>query len=211
MNPPNLPELTFDEHRHIYKLNGAIIPSVTQMMRPLSNAYYGTIDKEILQKAANRGTAVHQAIENFLLYEIDDIEPEYENYYNAFKKWPVVNNPQVIRLSDGQVATENRVYHKIFRYAGTADLICEIDDKITLIDFKTSASIVDMLVKIQLAAYSHAYKSHGYEIEQQAIVHLKKDGTQKMLFYGNELTNTEFEVITALLQIQNYLKKETKK
>ena len=37
-----LPELTFDERRHIYKLNGVALPSVTTVMKPLSGDVYGS-------------------------------------------------------------------------------------------------------------------------------------------------------------------------
>lgn len=32
---PELPELTFDEASHIYRLNGDVIPSVSKLMEPL--------------------------------------------------------------------------------------------------------------------------------------------------------------------------------
>ena len=34
---PELPELTFDEASHIYRLNGDIIPSVSKLMEPLKD------------------------------------------------------------------------------------------------------------------------------------------------------------------------------
>jgi len=38
---PELPELTFDEASHIYRLNGDIIPSVSKLMEPLKDRCYG--------------------------------------------------------------------------------------------------------------------------------------------------------------------------
>lgn len=38
---PELPELTFDEASHIYRLNGDIIPSVSKLMEPLKDQCYG--------------------------------------------------------------------------------------------------------------------------------------------------------------------------
>ena len=61
---PEIPELVFEEEKHIYMLNGLEIPSVTRIMEPLSQHEYGAIDKWVLEKAANRGTAVHNSIEN---------------------------------------------------------------------------------------------------------------------------------------------------
>lgn len=65
---PQFPELSFEEADHIYRLNGMEIPSVTTLMKPLSNAFYRDIDPGILERAAQRGTAVHNACENFALW-----------------------------------------------------------------------------------------------------------------------------------------------
>lgn len=163
-------ELQFEEDTHTYKLNGSIIPSVTQLMKPLSDAVYGTVNDFALDMAATRGTAVHNAIENYLLFGIEDIQQEYEGYLEAFKKWFEKYKPLVI-------ATEIKVYHKIMRYAGTADLIVEIDGQKILIDLKTSSVVQKMLTGVQLEAYDKAFDSQGIQLDGKAILHLKKDGT----------------------------------
>lgn len=53
---PQFPELTFEEERHLYYLNGLEVPSVTTLMKPLSSDFYSTVDPEVLNKAA-RGLA----------------------------------------------------------------------------------------------------------------------------------------------------------
>ena len=55
---PQFPELTFEEERHLYYLNGLEVPSVTTLMKPLSSDFYSTVDPEVLNKAAKRGTAI---------------------------------------------------------------------------------------------------------------------------------------------------------
>ncbi len=62
---PQFPELTFEEERHLYYLNGLEVPSVTTLMKPLSSDFYSTVDPEVLNKAAKRGTAIHNAVENY--------------------------------------------------------------------------------------------------------------------------------------------------
>ena len=42
-NIPQFPELTFEEQRHIYRLNGIEVPSVTTLMKPLSEDFYSTV------------------------------------------------------------------------------------------------------------------------------------------------------------------------
>lgn len=65
---PELPELTFDEASHIYRLNGDIIPSVSKLMEPLKDQCYGGISKRTLENAAIKGSAVHNSIENWIKF-----------------------------------------------------------------------------------------------------------------------------------------------
>ncbi len=200
---PEFKELAFDEAKHQYRLNGNIIPSVTTVMQPLSKDYYGAIDENILASAAKRGTAVHNAIENFLDYGISDIPAQYAGYYNAFVLWLKENGVKA-------VATESRVYHKILRYAGTIDMACVIGGKYICVDFKTSAEIVKMLTAVQLEAYARAYESHGVKFDGKAIVHLRKDGTYKMDLDYPMRDLEAWEVFGSCLTISNYLRKRRK-
>lgn len=196
---PFFPELKFEEKQHIYILDDQILPSVTTIMKPLDNALYKGIDEEIMQVAAKRGTAVHNAAENYVLYGIEDIEPQYCGYFEAFLKFWEENRPEPL-------ATESRLYHKFLRYAGTADLPCVIDGKKILIDYKTSATVNRMLTGVQLEAYARAYDSHGFKFDEKAIVHLKKDSSYKMVSYkANDMES--WEVFSALMIIRNHIQK----
>lgn len=196
---PSFPELEFEEKSHIYKLNGEIIPSVSKVMKPLSKALYRDVDEAVLNQAAKRGTAVHNAIENYVLYGIEDIEPAYRGYFDAFKKWWEENNPTVL-------GTECKVYHKILRYAGTADMLVSINGKWILVDFKTSATVNRMLTGVQLEAYSKAYDSHGIHFDSKAILHLQNSGNFKWHEYqSRDIEN--WEVFGALMKVHNHIKK----
>ena len=104
------------------------------------------------------------------------------------------------------IEAESKVYHKILRYAGTADLPCLLGETLMCIDFKTTASIVGMLTRVQLEAYSRAYESHGIKFGGKAIVQLSKDGTYKMESYAPGDTEA-WETFGACLQLHNYIKK----
>lgn len=84
---PQFPELTFEEERHLYYLNGLEVPSVTTLMKPLSSDFYSTVDPEVLNKAAKRGTAIHNAVENYAKFGIEDIPPVYAGYFSGFREW----------------------------------------------------------------------------------------------------------------------------
>lgn len=102
---PELPELTFDEASHIYRLNGDIIPSVSKLMEPLKDQCYGGISKRTLENAAIKGSAVHNSIENWIKFGIDDIPSEHRGYFNGFMEWWKQYKPRVF-------GSEVRIYHK---------------------------------------------------------------------------------------------------
>lgn len=193
---PDMSELTFEEKGHVYRLNGQIIPSVTTLMKPLSEKVYGTVDPAILEKAARRGTAIHNATENYVQYGIEDIEPGYEAYLVAFIKWYKATKPEV-------VATERKVYHKILRYAGTSDLLAIIKGRLTLVDYKSSAQVNEKLCSVQLEGYDRAYESHGVKIDDRLILHLSRDGEYQEVPFGR--SSKSWSVLSALMTINNYM------
>jgi len=168
---PDFPELTFDETSHIYRLDGDVIPSVSEIMTPLSTAKYKGISDRTLNNAANKGSAVHDAIEFWIKYGVVDIEKEHAGYFNAFLRWWEKEKPVVI-------GSENRVYHPILQYGGTVDLYCLTgQSEPTLVDYKCTYQLSEMTCRVQLEAYSQALASHDLPVMKKNILHLKKDET----------------------------------
>lgn len=188
--------LKFDEEKHIYTFNGERIPSVTQVMSPLSAEAYGSIPTETLRKAAEKGTSVHEAIENYINYGIADIEKENEGYLNGFLNWFEMEKPE-------DCTAELRIYHPLLKYAGTCDLLCKINGKLTLIDHKTTSKVQNKLCCVQLEAYSQALKAHGIEIEDKIILHLGKDGTCEAIHFPAKDAKS-WSVFGALMTVHNY-------
>ena len=178
----DMSRLAFDEKKHIYSLDGVVLPSVTQILRPVTECFYSGIDPDVLQKAADRGTAIHSAIETWIDYQMDTIVVDaYRGYFNAFLTWWGDRNPVPL-------ATELRTYHKILMYAGTVDLIAEIDGKTVLVDYKSSVSVNMKAYALQLEAYQQALKSHGIITAGKMVLHLKPDGTYEEALSGNDPT-----------------------
>ena len=196
--PDTSKELTFDEAKHIYRLKGIIVPSVTQVMQPLSDETYRGVEAKVLRRAAGKGTAVHNAIEKSLTFGIEDVDPDHAGYFMAFLRWFSEYNPQVI-------ASEYRLYHKFMGYAGTADLICVIGGKLYVIDYKTTQRIEELLVRVQLKAYSQALGSLGAEPQRAASLHLKRDGTFD--FQTHDGGAESWQVFSSLLTVLKYKQK----
>lgn len=194
---PNTPELDFIESTHTYTLYGQKIPSVTQLMTPLSSAVYGGINTDVLNKAAERGTEVHQAAENYANFGIEDISPERRGYFDGFREWFDEVKPVV-------VSTEFKTYHKYLIYAGTVDLLAYINGKLYVIDYKTTSVIEKMLTRVQLEAYKQALISHGIPVEGKAILHLRPDGTAKLREYDADDTEA-WDVFGSLVNVNNFI------
>lgn len=197
---PAAPELSFDEFRHVYKVNGKFIWSVSHFLTPIRNQVYAGIDKEILDAAARRGTAIHFAIELYNSYGVKEIAQEYLPYFAAYLKWAEKYKPT-------NMYEEQRTYHPVYWYAGTSDLICIIDGEHWLIDYKTVAQLHSFLVAPQLAAYAKAWISHGLQIDRIASLHLKSDGSYTFKEYP---LNESFSVFLECLSLQNYIDENMK-
>ena len=169
-------ELDFNEENHVYRLNGVIIPSVSKIIEPISMATYGSVDPVVLQNAANRGTAVHKAIEWYNDIGVMDIQSDLMGYGDAYVQWFKKHNPEIRH-------SEFRVYHKLMRYAGTVDCLAMVGGELWLIDYKTSYKVVDKNYRLQLEAYSQALQSQGIFVQAKMVLHLTKDGRYEEIFY----------------------------
>ena len=104
--------LTFDPGPHKYFWNGVPVPSVTEILSPLTDLSF--VDADVLRRAQAFGTAVHYACELHDTGRLDEeaLDPELAPYLAGWRKfcsehactWDLI---------------EQRVYHPTLRYAGT--------------------------------------------------------------------------------------------
>ena len=189
-------KLTFDAAKHEYRLSGEKIPSVTQILKILTGDVYANIPERNLQIAAERGSAIHEAFEIWALYGIDDVDSQYRPYMDAFLTWWKENKPE-------ECSAETMLYHPVLRYAGTADLICKINGKTTLIDYKTTAKAFPKIYALQLEAYAQALRAHGIEVEDKIILHVMKNGKLEALHFPARDPDA-WSVFGALLKVDAY-------
>lgn len=192
--------LEFFEEGHRYELDGEMIPSVSRIIEPMSTKAYDSIPEYVLMRAAAKGSAVHEAIENYNLFGEIDIPSEYSGYMDAYTLWFETFNPEVVRC-------ELPTWHKFMRYAGTVDMLCKINDQLFLVDFKTSTKLIDKTYRLQLEAYRQALRSQGIEVEQKYVLHLKANGVFEFVPY--ELDDKEaWAVFSGLKAFYDYSMKE---
>jgi hypothetical protein len=76
-------QVEYIEDFHTYKLNGKIIPSVTQL---LDDGVYLDVDKDILEYAREKGTLVHKEIENYLKHSEMGFTAEFYEFLRLYKE-----------------------------------------------------------------------------------------------------------------------------
>lgn len=142
--------LLFDAETHRYTVNGRAVPSVTTVLSILQD--FGAVPAEVLARAAEFGTHVHQAVHMSNEGTLDEasLDPALAPYLEQWRRFLTETGAIVIQ-------SELRVFHRGLRYAGTVDSIAEWRGSRCVIDVKTGE--VPRTVGPQTAAYAMAYQS----------------------------------------------------
>lgn len=152
-----------------------------------SKSYYS----EITERAADIGTKVHNTIEKFLKAkdgEEIEYEKDIEKPFKAFLKWWNDNNIEPFMV-------ETRIW-SVFSggYTGKLDLVGLYNEKLFIIDFKSSKDFYVPEHPLQLASYRFAFEERYYDllkeqdinVEGMGILRLdKEDGLPYWREYGN--------------------------
>jgi hypothetical protein len=156
--------IEFIDSTHTYLVNGVIVPSVTQIMKPVSEAYYADIPSFVLNNAAGRGTRVHKAIYDYENGDETDDEllPYLRTYLTAKKLKGFEPIKQEFVLTDGT-------------FCGTIDMLATMDKEQVLIDLKVTSKFNKELAEIQLAGYEELCEKNNIQVGRSYILHLTKD------------------------------------
>ncbi len=161
--------LEYIDETHTYIFNGIILPSITQVLNVKFGKKYDGIPSEVLKRAAERGTRIHQAIEDFEKFNINDIGCiELSNYKFLKKahKFKCINNEvPVVLFKDGEAVA-----------CGRLDLVIEENGQVGLGDIKRTSRLDKDYLKYQLNLYRIAYQQcYGTEIKFLRGIHLRND------------------------------------
>jgi hypothetical protein len=168
-------EIDFDEERHIYRLNGAVVPSVTQVLEPIRRELGGS--PSTLEYKRSIGKALDRAIE---LNECGDLDVSTldQAVVPFFEAWLAFKRDSGFKV----ILNQPIVYSRKLRFAGRPDLIggrSEDAGPDELLDTKCVWTI-DPVTAIQTAAYSMAaLESLGIRIKKRGGVQLLRDGKYK--------------------------------
>lgn len=155
--------ITFKEDTHQYFLGDTELISVTTLMQKhgLSPNYDG-VPSEVLRAKAERGSMIHQEIEEYIKENKVGFTTELANF---------------IKTPKGEVlASELILYNDIV--AGTCDLILYENGEYVIADIKTTYSLHKDPVSWQLSIYANLFTHHNpsIKITKGQAYHFDKDG-----------------------------------
>jgi len=180
------------------------IPRVTEILRPFTS--YDQVPKEILERAAARGTSVHALCAGIAKGNwIPDgmIGEELFGYVQSFKQWAAAQVKEFViiekRYTDGEK-----------RFTGQLDFVVKCtDDKLYLVDLKTSAR-PQKTYPIQMSAYEELLLQNGIRVEGTMLVYLNKEGEFPDIDLMGNL-RSEFMIFLCAVKCYEYFKIRKKK
>jgi len=195
--------LEFDEASHTYRVGGRVLPSVTQILRPIGPDL-ASIPPAVLERKRMLGTAAHLACELDDCGELDDsaTDPDVMGYVRAWRLF-------VEQLEVTVLLTEHRAHSISLGYAGTIDRLAIMPTPEApggrapwVLDLKTAAE-PHPSYGVQLAGYDLLLRDAGKVAAplRRGTVHLRPDGTYRLVPFNNPNDEPAFR---ALLAIHNW-------
>ena len=169
----------FSDHSTYVNNEKVEVPSATTILKILNKPFIAkwanslgwkrqSYDK-VLEESANKGTFVHELLHEYMFKEgkkFDISNPDIVNFIyenvNAFKDF---EKQYEFKPLWGEKS------FSIERYGGTVDLYCELNNKNTILDFKTSKRFYSSHF-IQLGAYTQLLEENDLLVEQVAILRI---------------------------------------
>lgn len=165
--------LEYFDDTHTYLYEGLMLPSVTQILGVKYRNDYTSVPPAVLNNAAQRGTAVHKAIENYNNSGYDDGSEAVRNFKFLQKQYgfEVLDSelPLVIFKDDMPIA------------CGRLDMTMLIDGQTGIADIKTVSTLNKEKIAYQLNLYRIGLmQSYGVDAKFLKIIHLR-DGIRKFI------------------------------
>ena len=160
--------LEYIDETHTYIYDGIVLPSITQILKVRFGGKYDGIPKATLERAAEQGSAVHKAIEDYERHGIETPVPELRNYKflkKAYEFECLKNEVPVVLFRNGEAVA-----------AGRLDLVLTKDGNTGLGDIKRTSTLDKEYLAYQLNLYRIAYQQcYNTEISFLSGLHLRND------------------------------------
>lgn len=160
--------LEYYDDEHQYLVDGVMVSSITQLLTKKFPKRYEGIRKEVLEKAAEKGTEMHQDIENYCVSGVEKATKEIRNFkflMKAYDFFVIDNEVPVILFKDEKPIA-----------AGRLDMIIKINDAIGIADLKRTSTLDKEYLAYQLNLYRIAFQQcYGIPVKNLHGIQLKDD------------------------------------
>lgn len=158
--------LDYEDADHSYRIDHERVPSITELLTVKYGHKYDGIPEGTLKRAAEAGTKMHEAVENYIVRQEDDGSEELRNFKFLMKQYdlkPIDSEIPVILWNEGEPFA-----------AGRFDLLLEKDGNRGIGDLKHTATLDRDYLTDQLNLYKTAYEqSYNGTIEFLVGIHLR--------------------------------------
>lgn len=170
--------IEFLDEPHLYLKNGMLIPSVTQILELIFPEKYKNVNKYILNKKAEFGSAGHSIIEHL---NVSNLEKAKEKVFSIQNKDLQICIREYLRLvKQYEIVPEEQEqvvsYEQL--YCGTLDMTGYVLGKHSLLDIKFTAEIDKEYLAWQLGMYALAKE---IEFEKYYCIWLPKKNLGKLV------------------------------
>lgn len=188
--------LEYIDDIHQYLVDGVCVPSITQILKIKFGNKYDKVDTNILKKAAEKGTKVHEAIEKYEKLKIEDNKcKELYNYKFLKKQYKfecLDNEVPIILFKNG-----------IPIAGGRLDLVLKKDSQIGLGDIKRTSVLDKDYLAYQLNLYRIGYfQSYGLKAKFIVGIHLREKVRKYVKLPINE--EMAMQLVNEFLERQKY-------
>lgn len=121
----------------------------------------------IVEQASDFGSKTHKGIEMFLKNEPIPKDTPLYPFQSFLSWWSILSSKFTLKV----LGQETKLV--VDEFGGTYDLLLQINEKIYIVDFKTSSK-VHFKYFVQLAAYAHALRRQGIYVNGYMILHLSR-------------------------------------
>ena len=183
--------ITFDPDTHTYTLDGKPCPSVTEITRFLHyKAEYA--DKESRDRAARKGTAIHELTALIDYGEDVEIPPELSGYVQAWQNFKRDYRVEILAIEQ----MVGNYVAGLYGLCGILDRRARIEDKIGIIDIKTGSTVNKVALQAQLNGYDEIDDENN---DFLMGVYLKPDATYTVYQVPREMA-----IVYYLLGLDEY-------
>lgn len=153
-------KLEFIEDTHTYKIGTIVLPSVTQIISEIMPNKYANVNRRVLNEKAKFGTMGHKIIEDLDVTNLESAKVHVREINNKSLEICIREYLRLVRKHNIIPKSHEMKVHYSYIYAGTLDMIADVNNKFSLIDVKFTSALDKEYLEWQLGMYALALNNY---------------------------------------------------